>query len=152
MCARRCLRRRLCRGQSRYRPPSDTAEARLAALEAQRANDHQVINALADAILGVRVDARQQGADFQALAQSGLELRQQVSAARAELTAGLSGANDAAQNAAMAQMAINVESKFAVMDAVTSELLSTVKALDMREQMVEQVLEKHVERQRSNRK
>ena len=109
-------------------------------MEAQRAQYHSVINALGDAILGVRMYARQQGAEFQALTQIGLELRRHVSVVRAELATGLSGANDAAQNAAMAQMAINVESKFAVMDSVTSEPLATVNALGVREQMVEQVM------------
>jgi len=54
---------------------SGTLEDRVAAMEAQRATDHQVINALSDAILGIRVDARQLGAGFQALTQSGMELR-----------------------------------------------------------------------------
>ena len=123
---------------------SGTLEGRVAAMEVQRAADHKVLNAMADAILGVRADAQQLNADFQALTQSGMELRHQVSAARAEVTTGLTGAQDAAQNAAMAQMAISVESKFAIMDAVTTELLATVNALGRREQMVEAVMEKQV--------
>ena len=120
---------------------ADTREAGLAALETQRVHDHRVINALADVILGVRVDA---DAHVRSLTQSGLELRQRVSVVRAELTTGLSGANDAAQNAAMAQMAINVEAKFAELDNAKDALLAGLHAPGMREQMVEQVMEKQV--------
>jgi hypothetical protein len=107
-------------------------------------NDHQVINALADVILGVLADANHQNAALRSLTHSGLELRQQVSAVRAELTSGLSGANDAAQSAAMAQMAVDVEAKFAQMDMATAELLAGIQALGVREQLVEQVMEKQV--------
>jgi uncharacterized coiled-coil protein SlyX len=87
---------------------SDTTEARIAALELQRIECHKVTNAMADAILNVRFEAQQQSASFQALTASGLDLRQQLATARAELASGVNGAHDAAQTAAVAQMAMSV--------------------------------------------
>ena len=87
---------------------SGTMEAMVAALEMQRANDHAVINALADAIMGVQTGVQQQASAIQELTQTGLELRQHVHAARSDLAAGISGANEAAQGAAMAQKAVTV--------------------------------------------
>ena len=118
---------------------SDTTEARLAALEMQRVKDHFVINALGDMIMGVQGEVRQQSTALQALTQTGLELRQHVSVVRSELAAGVNGASDAAQSAAMTQMAVAVEAKFAQLDALTNELTSCIQTLGMREQMVEQV-------------
>ena len=73
-----------------------------------------------------------------------LSLRQGVFAARSELAAGITGANDAAQNAAMAQMAVTVEAKFAQLDGLTASLSNGLEALGLREQRVEAVVEHQV--------
>ena len=121
---------------------SGTADARLTALEGQRASDHQVMNALADAIVMVQAEVRHQGSAMQAITQSGLDLRQALATARAELASGVTHARDAAQDAAMAQMAVTVEAKFAQMDALTASLTAAIQTVGMREQYVEQVVEK----------
>ena len=119
---------------------SDTTEARLAALEMQRAQDHMVINAPGDIIMGVKGEVHQRSSALQALTETGLELRRNVSAARSELAAGLSGASDAAQTAAMTQIAVAVEAKFMQLDTLTAELATCIQTLGVREQMVEQVV------------
>ena len=85
------------------------------------------MNAMADAVLGLRADAAKHAITVQSLTQAGLELRQQVTVVRSELNVGLSGANDAAQNAAMAQMAVSVEAKFDAMDNMTAELTAGMR-------------------------
>jgi hypothetical protein len=113
----------------------------LAALELQRTHDHRVMHELARVISNVQADVVQQAASLQSLVTSGLTLRQEVFPARAELASGVSSANDAAQSAAMAQMAVSVEAKFAQMDALTASLTETCRALGVRGQLVEQVIE-----------
>ena len=98
-------------------PATDTPEARLAALEAQRGVDHQFMADLAAAPAHVRAGVAQQKSGLQSLTQSGMTMRQEVFAARSELASGIAGANDAAQSAAMAQMSVAVEAKFAALDA-----------------------------------
>ena len=110
-------------------------------MEMQRANDHATMNAVVDALMIVQADVSQQGMASGALTQSGFELRQQLSAARSEIASCITGANDAAQNAAMAQMAISVEAKFAQMDALTAELTAAIQTLGLRENIVEHVVE-----------
>jgi uncharacterized coiled-coil protein SlyX len=123
-------------------PPSGaTMEARLAALEMQRDHDHRIINEIANVLTSVQQDVVQQSSAVQSLVTSGLSLRQEVFTARGELAAGISGANDAAQSAAMAQMAISVEAKFAEMDLLTTNLTESIRALGARGQMVEHVVE-----------
>ena len=113
----------------------------MAAMEMQRDHDHRVMNELANAITGLRQEAVQQGATIQSLVSSGLVLRQEVFTARAELASGISGANDAAQSAAMAQMSISVEAKFADVNALTTRLTDSIRSLGVRGQMVEHVVE-----------
>ena len=122
-------------------PLSNGVEARLTAMEMQRANDHATMNAVVDALMIVQADVGQPGTAFGALTQPGFELRQQLSAARSEIASCIAGANDAAQNAAMAQMAISVEAKFAQMDALTAELTAAIQTLGLRENIVEHVVE-----------
>ena len=92
---------------------SDTGEARLAALEAQRPRDHAVMQDIINAILQLRaVDASitakviEQETITTGQTEMGMQLRKEVFAARSELAAGVSGASDAAQSAAMAQLAV----------------------------------------------
>ena len=125
-------------------PTDGTPEARLAALEEQRMHDHQVIHDLATAVMALQNQAVQQASGLQALTQSGLTLRQEVFAARSDVAAVTSSANEAAQSAAMAQMAITVEAKFEQLDRLTADLTTGVHALGLREQRVEQVVEQQV--------
>ena len=90
-------------------PGADTPEARLAVLEEQRVYDHRVINDLANALTALQGQVVQQSSGLQALTQSGLSFHQEVFAARADVAAVATSANDAAQSAAMAQMAVTVD-------------------------------------------
>ena len=122
-------------------PSADTPEARLAALEQQRSHDHQVMYELAAALAALQTQVVEQSGGLRALTESGLSLRQEVFAARSDLAAVSTGANDAAQSAAMAQMAVTVEAKFAALDALTTQLVAGVQTLGAREQMMEHVVE-----------
>ena len=126
-------------------PSADTSEARLAALEGQRTVDHHVMEMLVAAVNMLQVKTTQQDESIGAITASGLALRQEIFAVRSELAAGVAVATDAAQNTAMAQMAISVEAKFAALDSLTEQLVSGVQFLGAREQRVEEVVEKDVE-------
>ena len=100
-------------------PMADTADARLAALEAQRAQDNAVMQDITNAILQLRaVDENitakiiEQDGALHGQTEMGMQLRKEVFAARSDLAAAVSGASDAAQAAAMAQMAVQIENKF----------------------------------------
>ena len=122
-------------------PTTDTTEARLMALERQRDVDHKYMIEVATALGNAQRDIAEQGANLQSLTQSGLMLRQEIFTARSELAAGVAGANDAAQSAAIAQMAVTVENKFAELDRLTNTLAISIEAIGIREQRVEQVVE-----------
>ena len=122
-------------------PSADTPEARLTALEEQRVYDDRVVHDLANALTALQGQAVQQASGLQALTQSGLSLRQEVFAARADVAAVATSANDAAQSAAMAQMAVSAEAKFEQLDRLTAELATGVHALGLREQRAGQVVE-----------
>ena len=111
------------------RPASDTTEARLKALEDQRDHDHKYLLELANAIAYVRNDTVQQSEALQSLTQSGLNMRQDLYTARSELATGIASANDAAQSAAIAQMAVAVEMKFGELDKLNVDLANGIKAL-----------------------
>jgi chromosome segregation ATPase len=132
-------------------PQGDSPEARLAALEQQRRNDQQVMEHLVNAINEIRVSsaevkekAKEHDAMLQGQTQMGMTLRQEVFAARAELASGVSTASDAAQAAAMAQMAVQVENKFSELDKMTANLSHGLETLGLRGQRVEQVVEQQV--------
>ena len=125
-------------------PSADTPEARLTALEEQRVYDHRVIHDLANALTALQGQVAQQTSGSQALTQSGLSLRQEVSAARADVAAVATSANDAAQSAAMAQMAVTGGAKFVQLDRLTAALTTGAHALGLREQRVGQVVEQQV--------
>ena len=82
----------------------------MAALEQQRSQDHVIIHDLGNAVIFLQSLVEQQSNGLESLTKSGLHLRQEIFAARADLTSGIAGAQDAAQNAAMAQMAVTVGS------------------------------------------
>ena len=123
---------------------ADTPEARLAALEFQRLADHQVLHSMSEAIKMLQMQAQQHDEAISGVTQMGVSLRQEVFAAKSELATGIAGANEAAQGAAMAQMAVNVEGKFAALDALTAQLTSGIQSLGARGHMVEQVIEQQV--------
>jgi hypothetical protein len=138
--------------QTSARPPSlpqprmvaaaeDTPEARLASLENQRIEDHKVMSSMVEAIMMLQQKTLHHDEGLNGLTQMGVSLRQEIFAAKSELASGIAGANEAAQGAAMAQMAVNVENKFAALDALTAQLVSGIRTLGSREQMVEQVVE-----------
>ena len=72
---------------------SDTPDARLSALEAQRVHDHMVINDFSNALTALQGQVEQQSSGLQALTQSSLSFRQEVFAARSGLATGIAGAN-----------------------------------------------------------
>ena len=132
-------------------PQGDSPEARLTALEEQRRNDQQIMERLVAAINEIRVSStavkekvKEHDAALQGQTQMGMTLRQEVFAARAELATGVSAASDAAQAAAMAQMAVQVENKFSELDQLTANLGRGLEALGLRGQRVEQVVEQQV--------
>ncbi len=86
----------------------------------------------------------QQSASLQSLTQSGLVMRQEVFAARSELASGIASANDAAQGAAIAQVAVTVEATFAELDKLTADMTDGIRALGIRGQTVEHVIEQQV--------
>jgi len=81
---------------------------------------------------------------LQSQTEMGMQLRKEVFAARSDLAAGMSGANDAAQAAAMAQMAVQIENKFFELDKITQNLGNAVEMLGLREQRVEEVVSHQV--------
>ena len=126
---------------------ADTSEARLAALEAQRAQDHAVMQDITNAIMQLRaanehimINVNGQDGALRGQTEMGMQLRKEVFAARSDLAAGVTGANEAAQAAAMTQMAVQVEGKFAELDKLTQNLGRAVEVLGLREQQVEQVV------------
>ena len=132
-------------------PHGDSPEARLAALEEQRRNDQQVMEHLVVAFNAIRASAttvkekvKEHDAALQGQTQMGMTLRQEVFAARAELASGVTTASDAAQAAAMAQMAVQVENKFSELDKLTASLSHGLETLGLRGQRVGQVVEQQV--------
>ena len=122
-------------------PADDSAESRIAALETQRNIDHHFMNEVVNVLVQVREEVAQQAVVIAEHTQSGVRLRQEIFAARSELASGIIGANDAAQAAAMAQMAVTVEAKFASLDELTAQLAVGQQILGARGHMVEQVVE-----------
>ena len=121
------------------------------ALEAQRSQDHAVMQDMINAIMQLRAANEQvvtkvdehDGA-LRGQTKMGMQLRKEVFAARSELAAGVSGASDAAQAAVMAQMAVQIENKFSELDKLTQNLGNAVEMLGLREQRVEQVVSHQV--------
>ena len=114
-------------------PMADTAQARLVALEVQRAQDHAVMQDIINAILQLRAADEsimakviEQDGALHGQTEMGMQLRKEVFAARSDLAAGVSGANDAAQAAAMTKAAVQIESKFSELDKLTQNLGNAV--------------------------
>ncbi len=129
-------------------PQDATPEARLAALEEQRNNDHAILEEMATAVRSLQdvvghLQAKTTSHEAQSKeqVQIGMQLRKELYVVRDQLAGGVSAAAKTAEESAVANMAPVIEAKFAQLDGFLVQLQAGLATLGAREDRVEQVVQ-----------